>query len=125
MKDELKKSLIISGIAILSAAVITLITGNESKSFLEAFITMLFYISLPIAMLGVALYVGKSGFFDFFAYSFKKMTKVLSRNPDYDEQTQFATNFRISERIKGNYMRPFLFSGIILTIFSITVAYTL
>lgn len=72
MKEELKKSFIISGVAIIIAAAITLFVDNGSRAFLETFITTLFYIGLPIALIGVAMYVGKSGFFDFFAFSLRR-----------------------------------------------------
>jgi hypothetical protein len=124
MKINVKIAFFTIGIAIIIALISALIL-NASASFLESFINYLFYVSMPVTLIGVAMYVLRGGFFDFFSFSVKKVAKTLARNPEIDEQIRFDTNFKLSERINEHYMRTFLFSGFVLTIFSIAVAYAL
>jgi hypothetical protein len=123
MSLELKRSLIITVFALLLAILVTGLTDGDFS--LEHYINSLFYMSLPVAMIGVAMYVMKGGFFDFFSYSVKRVSKALSRNSEYHEEINFDTNFKLSERISVSYTRAFLISGLFLTVLSIAVAYAL
>lgn len=123
MNILVKRILIISAIPVFIAFGAALFSTGPFT--LEKYINTLFYFSIVIAIIGIALYVVKGGFFDFFTYSFKRVSKVLSRAPEIDEQIAFKTNFQLSERVNGSYMHAFLYSGLILTFISIAVAYLL
>ncbi|MDM5316785.1 DUF3899 domain-containing protein [Fictibacillus sp. b24] len=118
-----KRILMISAFPVFIAIGVALISPGPFT--LEKYINTLFYFSLTIALIGIALYVVKGGFFDFFTYSFKRVSKVLSRAPEIDEQISFKTNFQLSERVNVSYMQAFLYSGLMLTFISISVAYLL
>ncbi|MFG6496400.1 DUF3899 domain-containing protein [Fictibacillus sp. UD] len=118
-----KRILMISAFPVFIAIGVALISPGPFT--LEKYINTLFYFSLTIALIGIALYVVKGGFFDFFTYSFKRVSKVLSRAPEIDEQISFKTNFQLSERVNVSYMQAFLYSGLMLTFISIAVAYLL
>ncbi|KZE63444.1 hypothetical protein AWM68_15640 [Fictibacillus phosphorivorans] len=118
-----KRILMISAFPVLIAFGATLITTGPIT--LEKYINTLFYFSISIALIGIALYVVKGGFFDFFTYSFKRVTKALSKAPEIDDQIAFKTNFHLSERVNDSYMKSFLYSGLLLTFISIAVAYLL
>jgi hypothetical protein len=123
MNANIKRILVISVIPVTIAFIVALVSTGPFT--LVKYINTLFYFSLSIALIGIALYVVKGGFFDFFSYSFKKVAKALSRTPDIHDEISFKTNFHLSERVNVSYMKSFLYSGLILTIFSIAVAYIL
>jgi hypothetical protein len=124
MKINFKKAAIIVVIAMLIALIAALLS-DRSGSLMNSFINLLFYVSMPVTIIGLAMFVLRGGFFDFFSFSSKKVAKSLSRQPEIDEQIRFDTNFKLSERISESYMHTFLFSGLFLTILSIAVAYAL
>jgi hypothetical protein len=123
MNAKIKRILVISVIPVAIAFIVALVSTGPFT--LVKYINTLFYFSLSIALIGIALYVVKEGFFDFFSYSFKKVAKAFSRTPDIHDEISFKTNFHLSERVNVSYMKSFLYSGLILTIFSIAVAYIL
>lgn len=123
MNANIKRILVISVIPVTIALIVALVSTGPFT--LVKYINTLFYFSLSIALIGIALYVVKGGFFDFFSYSFKKVAKALTRTPDIHDEISFKTNFHLSERVNVSYMKSFLYSGLILTIFSIAVAYIL
>lgn len=118
-----KRILIISAFPIVIAFGVSLISSGPFT--LEKYVNTLFYFSLSVALIGIALYVAKGGFFDFITYSFKKVARSLSRHPEIDDVVSFKTNFQVSERINVSYMKSFLYSGLLLTFITIAVAYLL
>lgn len=118
-----KRILFISAFPIFIALGVSLLTSGPFT--LEKYVNTLFYFSLSIALFGLALYVVKGGFFDFFSYSFKRVAKALSRAPEIDDEISFKTNFQLSERINVSYMKSFLYSGLLLSFITIAVAYLL
>lgn len=123
MNLYVKRILVISAFPIFIALGVAGFTPGPFT--LEKYINTLFYFAISIALIGIALYVVKGGFFDFFTYSFKRVSKALSRAPEIDEQISFKTNFHLSERVNASYMKSFLYSGLFLTFISIAVAYLL
>jgi hypothetical protein len=121
MNDIFRRSLFISVLIVLITFMATIFSTNPVT--LELFVTILFYMALPAAMVGLTMFIVKGGFFDFFSYSFKKVSRVLARSSEYQDDTKFDTNFKLSERIDGSYMKSFLYSGVSLTLISIAVAY--
>jgi hypothetical protein len=123
MNANIKSILVISVIPVAIAFIVALVSTGPFT--LVKYINTLFYFSLSIALIGIALFVVKGGFFDFFSYSFKKVAKALTRTPDIHDEISFKTNFHLSERVNASYMKSFLYSGLFLTFLSIAVAYIL
>ncbi|OOE12159.1 DUF3899 domain-containing protein [Fictibacillus arsenicus] len=123
MNVHKRRILIISAFPVIIALIIALLSSGPFT--LEKYVNTLFYFALSIALIGIALYVVKGGFFDFFSYSFKKVAKALTRTPDVHDEVSFKTNFHLSERVNVSYMKSFLYSGLFLTFLSIAVAYVL
>lgn len=123
MNVHIRRILVISAFPVILALIIALVSSGPFT--LEKYVNTLFYFALSIALIGIALYVVKGGFFDFFSYSFKKVAKALTRTPDVHDEVSFKTNFHLSERVNVSYMKSFLYSGLFLTFLSIAVAYVL
>ncbi|MCM3733793.1 DUF3899 domain-containing protein [Fictibacillus nanhaiensis] len=123
MKSNIKSILVISMFPVIIAFILALVSTGPFT--LEKYVNTLFYFAVSIALIGIALYVVKGGFFDFFSYSFKKVAKALTRTPDIHDEISFKTNFHLSERVNVSYMKSFLYSGLFLTFLSIAVAYIL
>lgn len=123
MNIHIRRILVISAFPVLVALITALLSSGPFT--LEKYVNTLFYFALSIALIGIALYVVKGGFFDFFSYSFKKVAKALTRTPDVHDEVSFKTNFHLSERVNVSYMKSFLYSGLFLTFLSIAVAYVL
>lgn len=123
MNVHIRRILVISAFPVIIALIIALLSSGPFT--LEKYVNTLFYFALSIALIGIALYVVKGGFFDFFSYSFKKVAKALTRTPDEYDEISFKTNFHLSERVNVSYMKSFLYSGLFLTFLSIAVAYVL
>jgi hypothetical protein len=123
MKININRILIISAFPVTAALIVAILSPGPFT--LEKFINTLFYFAVTIALIGIALYVVKGGFFDFFSYSFKKVAKALTRTPEIHDEISFKTNFHLSERVNDSYMKSFLYSGLFLTFLSIAVAYVL
>ena len=123
MNVHIRRILVISAFPVIIALIIAL--SSSGPFTLEKYVNTLFYFALSIALIGIALYVVKGGFFDFFSYSFKKVAKALTRTPDVHDEVSFKTNFHLSERVNVSYMKIFLYSGLFLTFLSIAVAYVM
>lgn len=123
MNIHIRRIFVISAFPVLIALITALLSSGPFT--LEKYVNTLFYFALSIALIGIALYVVKGGFFDFFSYSFKKVAKALTRTPDIHDEVSFKTNFHLSERVNVSYMKSFLYSGLFLTFLSIAVAYVL
>jgi Domain of unknown function (DUF3899) len=123
MKINKNRILIISAFPVTTALIVAILSPGPFT--LEKFVNTLFYFAVTIALIGIALYVVKGGFFDFFSYSFKKVAKALTRTPEIHDEISFKTNFHLSERVNDSYMKSFLYSGLFLTFLSIAVAYVL
>jgi hypothetical protein len=123
MKININRILIISAFPVTTALIVAILSPGPFT--LEKFVNTLFYFAVTIALIGIALYVVKGGFFDFFSYSFKKVAKALTRTPEIHDEISFKTNFHLSERVNDSYMKSFLYSGLFLTFLSIAVAYVL
>ncbi|WP_226534531.1 DUF3899 domain-containing protein [Fictibacillus halophilus] len=123
MNAQIRRILVISAFPVIIALIIALLSSGPFT--LEKYVNTLFYFALSIALIGIALYVVKGGFFDFFSYSFKKVAKALTRTPEEYDEVSFKTNFHLSERVNVSYMKSFLYSGLFLTFLSIAVAYVL
>ncbi|MFE1244752.1 DUF3899 domain-containing protein [Fictibacillus sp. NPDC058756] len=123
MNVHIRRIIVISAFPIIIALIVAFLSSGPFT--LEKYVNTLFYFALSIALIGIALYVVKGGFFDFFSYSFKKVAKALTRTPDVHDEVSFKTNFQLSERVNVSYMKSFLYSGLFLTFLSIAVAYVL
>ncbi|MCM3719109.1 DUF3899 domain-containing protein [Fictibacillus phosphorivorans] len=123
MNISIRRILVISAFPVTIAFIVALLTSGPLT--LEKYVNTLFYFALSIALIGIALYVVKGGFFDFFSFSFKKVVKTLSKTPDVQDEISFKSNFHLSERVNVSFMKSFLYSGLFLTFLSIAVAYAL
>lgn len=123
MNESIKRIFIISAFPLLIALIVAMAAPGPFT--LVKYIDTLFYFSLSIALIGIAMYVVKGGFFDFFSYSVKRVAKALSKTPEIHDEISFKTNFHLSERVNVSYMKSFLYSGLFLTFLSIAVAYVM
>ncbi|MFC7371792.1 DUF3899 domain-containing protein [Fictibacillus iocasae] len=122
MSNIASRSLLIASILALGSFLFSFFFYQEIS--LLHYINTLFMASLFAAMAGLVLYILKGGLFDLFVYSFKKMVRLLTRNPKFHEMT-IESAFSLSENVNTAYMKPLLYSGIGIAILTTMVAFLL
>ncbi|WP_270181631.1 DUF3899 domain-containing protein [Alkalihalobacillus sp. CinArs1] len=117
MKSLLKRSIVLIVVALLGA-VITSILSDDGFSFQGAS-DILFMISLAMLLIGAALHVVQTGFFDGIVYSFKRFLRSSTKHQMIEEDKS-ELSYRLNYDNPITY--PILIAGGFWMIITIIIA---
>ncbi|MFX3624116.1 MAG: DUF3899 domain-containing protein [Ectobacillus sp.] len=125
----MKRNIFLTGwmtiIAVILSA-LAAITGNP-PSFLLKFVDSMFYIALPLVIVGGFLFLIERGFFNVTRYAFRKAFKVQNNKMasliEEEESRSFDDKDVLYRTYSFRFTYPILLTGIILAVVSTVISF--
>jgi len=96
-------------LGILAASLFATLIGNififENRSLWDNYIDFIFFVTLPVFLLGAIMFIAESGMFNVAVYSTNKVRSVISSKYRYTlQESESLTESQIEEHLKEKYL---------------------